>query len=102
MTPFEIGVVAALVLLLASQLVQVYVLARISQISTEMIGERVHDLNVALAEAVQNFVDNGAITAPNPLLGILARVFEQNIQNQNQVQVIPPKDEKGQFTSDNL
>ncbi len=101
MTPLEIAIIASLALLIVSQLVQVFVIMKIQQISTEMIGDRLEDLNVAMAEAVQSFVDNAGGAAPNPLLPILARVFENSIHNQNNpVQIIPPKDEKGLFTSD--
>jgi hypothetical protein len=101
MTPLEIGIVTALVLLLASQLVQVFITMKIQEISTRMIAERLEDLNVAMAEAVQNFVDNAGGAAPNPLLPILARVFENSISQQKEpVKIIPPKDEKGLFTSD--
>jgi len=102
MSPLDIGIVACLVLLIISQLVQVWVIMRIQQISTEMIGDRVEDLNVAIAEAVQNFVDNAGGAQQNPLLPILARIFENSVNQQNNpVKIIPPKDEKGQFTSDN-
>jgi hypothetical protein len=101
MTPLEIAIIASLALLIVSQLVQVFVIMRIQQISTQMIGDRLEDLNVAMAEAVQGFIDNAGGAAPNPLLPILARIFENSINNQNNpVQISPPKDEKGLFTSD--
>jgi len=39
---------------------------------------------------------------PNPILGMLTEVFRRNMESQVAPKIIPPKDEKGQFTSDNL
>lgn len=102
MTPLEIGVIALILLVIVSFVLQTLIFSNLVRIQGEIIADRVEDLNTALGEAMQNFADMGGMEPPNPILGMLTEVFRRNMESQVAPKIIPPKDEKGQFTSDNL
>lgn len=78
-----------------SSLFSIYAQYRITQIAASSLASRVEELNLALGEAIQ-LVQSGTQAAENPLVSIISKVLEQQIDKPLSAKVVE-QDESGKF-----
>ena len=83
------------VLIVASAFISIYAQYRITQIGASAVSSRVEELNLALGEAIQ-MVQSGTQQMENPLVAIISKVLDQQIDPGVTAKVIE-KDESGKF-----
>ena len=86
---------AILAMLGLSSLFSIYAHYKITQIAASSLASRVEELNLALGEAIQ-MVQSGTQAAENPLVAIISKVLDQQINEPLSAKVIE-KDESGKF-----
>ncbi len=86
---------AIIAMLGLSSLFSIYAQYRITQIAASSLAARVEELNLALGEAIQ-LVQTGTQAAENPLVAIISKVLDQQIDKPLSAKVVE-QDEFGKF-----
>lgn len=93
MPSLELAILTGLII--GSACLTIWAHYKITQIAASTLAGKVEELNLALGEAIQ-MVQNGATQAENPLMAIISKVLDQQIDAPVSAKIVE-QDESGKF-----